>query len=264
MSDTDPEFELTFLGTGTSIGVPVIGCDCPVCQSDDPINQRSRSSVFVKTPEVQFVVDTGPDFRMQCLREGIRELDAALFTHAHSDHIMGFDDLRRFSLGADDIIDIYATEDCFQRLKLAFDYAFNGENRYPGYLKPEPHLITGSFEVGDLQVTPIPVEHGKVETIGFHFETKGGKRIAYVPDVKVFPESSRKICRDVDVLIIDGLQPKEHWTHLSVPEAVDVALDLRARQAWLTHFTCRVDYKEIGPTLPDHIGLSHDGLKLSL
>tara|TARA_R110000850_G_scaffold189065_8_gene314715 strand:- start:164 stop:949 length:786 start_codon:yes stop_codon:yes gene_type:complete len=256
--------EITFLGTGTSIGVPVIGCDCDVCSSDDPKNQRLRSSIYVKTPEVALVVDTGPDFRQQCLRAGIRDLDAGLFTHAHSDHVMGFDDLRRFTVFEDELIQIYANGGTLQRLEEAFPYVFDGENRYRGYLKVEPHQIEGTFRVGDLDVTPLPVSHGKVETIGFLFSSGGKRLFAYIPDAKVLSDEARALIEGIDLLILDGLQPERHWTHLSIGESVEIARELRIKQTWLTHFSCRVDYAALEPGLPDSVGLAWDGLKLEV
>ena len=254
--------EITFLGTGTSIGVPVIGCDCAVCVSDDPKNKRLRSSIYVRTHETEFVVDTGPDFRQQCLREGIRNLDAALFTHAHSDHVMGFDDLRRFTVWDEDEMEIHATAETMQRLKGAFPYIFDGENRYRGYLKISPREITAPFSVSDLEVEPLPVLHGKVETIGFLFR-KGEQRLfAYIPDAKELLPETKEALRGIDLLILDGLQPMEHWTHLSIGESVEIARELEVKQTWLTHFSCRVDYAALEPGLPDQVRLAWDGLKL--
>ena len=254
--------EITFLGTGTSIGVPVIGCDCAVCTSTDPKNHRLRSSIHVRTSELSLIVDTGPDFRQQCLREGIRELDAVLFTHAHSDHIMGFDDLRRFTVHEDEEIAIFATEECLERLHAAFAYVFDGENRYRGYLKAESHVIRGPFSVGDLEVTPLPVTHGKVETIGFLFSQGSERLFAYIPDAKELHAESKRLLEGIDLLILDGLQPEAHWTHLSIGEAVALAEELDARSTWLTHFSCRVDYRTLEPTLPGDVRLAWDGLKL--
>ena len=255
--------EITFLGTGTSIGVPVIGCDCAVCSSGDPKNQRLRSSLHVRTPEVSLIVDTGPDFRQQCLRAGIRELDAVLFTHAHSDHIMGFDDLRRFTVHEDEEIAIHATEECLERLHAAFTYVFDGENRYRGYLKTAAHVIRGPFRVGDLEVTPLPVTHGKVETIGFLFSSGGKRLFAYIPDAKELHEESKSLLAGIDLLILDGLQPEPHWTHLSTGEAVALSEELGAGETWLTHFSCRVDYRTLEPTLPANVSLAWDGLRLT-
>lgn len=259
------EFEITLLGTGTSIGVPVIGCDCPVCTSDDPKNQRSRCSIHLKTPDgLAILVDTGPDLRMQCLREGISHADAVLYTHEHTDHIMGFDDLRRFSVGADSELPIYAGASCLGRLEAAFHYAFSGENRYVGYLKPKPHVISGPFHLGDTEVTPLPVLHGKVDTMGLLFSHPQAGRFAYLPDAKEIPAPSMAQMCDLDLLILDGLQPKPHPTHLSVGEAVEIATRLGAKQAWLTHFSCRMDYLVEGPKLPPEVGLAWDGLILKV
>ncbi|MEX2581122.1 MAG: MBL fold metallo-hydrolase [Verrucomicrobiales bacterium] len=258
----DTRTEITFLGTGTSIGVPVIGCDCGVCTSDDPKNKRLRSSIHVKTPEVEFVVDTGPDFRQQCLREGIRDLDAALYTHSHSDHVMGFDDLRRFTVLDEESLEIFANDECLERLRSAFHYVFDGENRYRGYLKIEPRRITGPFLVGDLEVTPLPVSHGKVETLGFLFAREGRRLFAYIPDAKELSEETREGIAGIDLLILDGLQPEPHWTHLSIGEAVDLARELEVEATWLTHFSCRVDYAALEPGLPPGVRLAWDGLRL--
>lgn len=256
--------EITFLGTGTSIGVPVIGCDCAVCTSDDPKNQRLRSSIYVRTPEVEFVVDTGPDFRQQCLRAGIRNLDAAIFTHSHSDHVMGFDDLRRFTVWDEDELEVYARGECMKRLRAAFPYIFDGENRYRGYLKIAPVLIDGPFQVADLKVTPLPVIHGKVDTVGFLFSRQEKRLFAYIPDAKELSEETKELVRGIDLLILDGLQPEQHWTHLSIGEAVDLAKELEVKETWLTHFSCRVDYAALEPGLPQGVRLAWDGLKLTI
>ena len=254
--------EITFLGTGTSIGVPVIGCDCEVCTSDDPKNKRLRSSIYVRTEETELVVDTGPDFRQQMLREEVRNLDAALFTHAHSDHVMGFDDLRRFTVWDDDELEIFATEECMERLKGAFPYIFDGMNRYRGYLKIAPCLIDGPFSVADLEVTPLPVSHGKVETIGFLFSRNDERLFAYIPDAKELSEETQELVRGIDLLILDGLQPELHWTHLSIGESVEIARDLRVKETWLTHFSCRANYATLEPGLPEGVRLAWDGLRL--
>ncbi len=254
--------EITFLGTGTSIGVPVIGCDCAVCSSDDPRNKRLRASIVVRTEESTILVDAGPDLRQQALRDGLTELDAVVFTHAHSDHVMGFDDLRRFTVGEDALLDIYANASTLERLQVAFEYAFNGQNRYYGYLKPKSHLIDGPFEVGGWQITPLPVTHGKVDTIGFLFSKAGERRFAYIPDAKTLSIEAMNHIQGIPLLIIDGLQPMHHYTHLSIPEAIEVAQQSGAKQTWLTHCSCRVDYAQTEADLPDGISLSWDGLKL--
>lgn len=256
--------KVTFLGTGTSIGVPAVGCDCAVCLSDDPINQRLRSSIWLRTETGSWVVDTGPDFRTQCLRAGIRRLDGALLTHSHTDHVMGFDDLRRFTLHPDARLPVYATSSTFLFLEQAFGFAFDGRNHFPGYFKPDPRTIHGPFLLEDIRVTPLPVTHGWVETIGYLFERGGRKLLAYIPDAKVVPESTIDVMRGVSVLVLDGLRPREHHTHLSISEAVSVIQAVEPGSAWLTHFACEMDYREVGPTLPEGIGLAHDGLELNI
>ena len=170
-------WEITFLGTGTSVGVPMVGCDCAVCRSADPRDKRFRSSLFVRTPEAQWVVDTGPDFRSQCLRAGLRHLDAVLLTHAHTDHLAGFDDLRRFSVPIDAELPIYASPECLASVQRMFEFAFNGQNRFAGYLKPRPHPGTGPFTLGGLDIVPVEVEHGRLQTLGYLF-TRGGRKLA--------------------------------------------------------------------------------------
>jgi phosphoribosyl 1,2-cyclic phosphate phosphodiesterase len=259
------DFELTFLGSGTSVGVPVIGCDCPVCHSDDPRNQRLRSSIFVQTSDCTWIVDTGPDLRQQCLRENIRALDAVLITHAHTDHIMGFDDLRRFTFGDHESLPVYATQFSMDCLKRAFEFAFNGKNRYPGYFKPDPRVIDGPFRLGNTTVSPLPVQHGKVETIGFLFEQNDRPlRVAYLPDCKtVAPESVQQM-QALDLLVIDGLRHTPHPTHMNLDEACEFAAAVSARQVILTHLACEIDHGPTEDSLPDHIHLAYDGLRLKL
>ncbi len=240
----------------------MIGCDCAVCSSDDPKNKRLRSSLWIRTEKTSLAVDTGPDFRQQCLREGIRHLDAVLFTHAHSDHLMGFDDLRRFTIAEDSEMPIYATESCLERLRAAFSYVFDGKNRYRGYLKTEPHPVRGAFRIGEFEVEALPVDHGKVETVGFLFSSEGHRLFAYLPDMKSLHPESRERLQGIGLLIIDGLQPEGHRTHLSVSEAVTLAREVNARQTWLTHFSCRMDYRVIEPSLPKNVHLAWDGLCL--
>jgi phosphoribosyl 1,2-cyclic phosphate phosphodiesterase len=258
------DFELTFLGTGTSTGIPMIGCGCAVCSSDDPRDQRDRSSVYMKTPECAWVVDTGQDFRHQCLRENIAALDAALFTHAHSDHIMGFDDLRRFTLAVDASLPVYANEHCMGMLKRIYEFAFNGENRYPSYLKPDPHVIDGPFTLGKTEVTPLPVQHGKVETNGYLFSRDGVKRLAYIPDCKVALPETLPLVQDVQILIIDSLRYSLHPTHMNVDEATAFACEIGAKQTYLTHFQCEVSHAKIEQELPPGIQPAYDGLRIEL
>ena len=169
------DFQVTFLGTGTSQGVPMIACDCPVCSSPDPRDQRTRSSLYIETPECAFVVDTGPDFRAQCLREIVARVDAVVLHPPHTDHIMGFDDLRRFcDLQADHKMPIYASPETMADIQRVFRFAFDGTAKFPGYIRPEPHLVTGPFQIGGTRITPLPVPHGRIMVNGYLFERRAG------------------------------------------------------------------------------------------
>ena len=209
------------------------------------------------------MVDTGPDFRTQCLRAGIRRLDAAIYTHSHMDHVTGFDELRRFTIGEDQVMPIYARKSCLEVLERMFIYAFNGENRYRGYLKPEPHVIEGPFEIGRTRIVPLPVLHGKVETIGYLFERSGRRLCAYVPDCKTLEPEAMTALRGVETLILDGLRRSAHPTHMNFEEALAVIAEVKPREAWLTHLQCEIMHARDEPTLPEGVRLAYDGLQLS-
>ena len=257
------KLRVTFLGTATSIGVPVIGCDCDVCQSSNPRIKRLRSSIYVETDACCWIVDTGPDFRTQCLRENIRRVDAVLYTHSHIDHVVGFDDLRRFTFGDVDL-PLHATKSCLADLKRMFSYAFNGENCYTGYIKPAPHEITGPFQLGECEVIPLPVDHGKVETIGFHFQLPGGLRFGYVSDCKTLRPETIAALEGVDVLVLDALRFTPHPTHMNFEEALAMSARLSAGETWFTHFSDEIDHEKAQATLPKGVALAYDGLKLEI
>lgn len=257
-----PEFSLTFLGTSTSTGVPVIGCDCPVCTSTDPKLTRTRASVIVETPELNVLVDTGPDLREQALREGINKVDAVLYTHAHLDHITGFDELRAFCWRRDDPLPLYGSAECLAEIKRMFSWAFLPTNTYKGYVKPDPIETTGPFALGNLTVTPIPVVHGGVPTQGYRFDYPGTPAIAYLPDVKTIPEQSRQLLENIPILIIDALHRREHPTHMNFTEALHTASNLGAQKTYLTHLSHELDIHEVSNELPPTTSFAHDGLKL--
>jgi phosphoribosyl 1,2-cyclic phosphate phosphodiesterase len=255
-----PQLCLTFLGTGTSQGVPMIGCDCAVCRSTDPRDNRLRSSIYVETPEFAWVVDTGTDFRTQALRENIRRLDAVVFTHSHTDHIMGFDDLRRYSydLGS---IPVYASAETMRDLARVYEFAFNGLNRFPGYLVPVPHIVDGPFQLGKTLLTPLPVPHGKSMVNGYLFSREGEKLVAYLSDCSAVPDEIVREIEGVRVLIIDALRHKPHPTHLSVSQALEVTSKVRASQTLFTHI-CHDLPQSSEADLPPGVGIAYDGLKL--
>lgn len=256
-------FSLTFLGTGTSVGIPVIGCTCPVCVSQDPRNQRLRSSVLVRAGGLHVLVDSGPDLRAQALREGLGTLDAVLYTHAHLDHVAGFDELRAFCWHRAGPLPLHATPSCMDVLRQMYGWAFAGHGQR-GYVNPDPRTIHAPFEIGDLRVTPLPVEHASVETIGFLFEYPRHRSIAYLPDVKRIPDDTLRLLRRAGVLVVDALRPAEHPTHFSLAEALDAIERSRVDEAWLTHLSHENDHDALQATLPTGVSVAWDGLTLEL
>jgi phosphoribosyl 1,2-cyclic phosphate phosphodiesterase len=256
------DLTVTFLGTGTSVGIPMIGCDCETCQSVDPRDNRTRSSILITTPESTFVVDTGPDFRNQCLREKIRHLDAALYTHPHMDHVTGFDELRRFCVAEDAIMPIYAQPSCLEVLQRMYVHAFNGENRYRGYLKPESRAVTGPFWIGETEITPLPVKHGKVEAIGYLFSRHGKRHCAYLSDMKEPLPGTIEQIQGVDTLIVDALRHTPHPTHMSFTEALEFRALVKPRHTWFTHLQCEILHAKEEPLLPSDVKIAYDGLQL--
>ncbi len=258
------DFSLTFLGTGTSVGVPVIGCDCAVCTSADPRNNRSRSSVVVRAGGKTVLVDSGPDLRMQALREGLREIDAVIYTHAHLDHVAGFDELRAFSWKKHEPLPLHATAECMETLKRMYGWAFSPEKVVEGYVRPDARLIEGPFHYGDLRITPLPVEHAAVETVGFRFDYPGARSLAYISDVKRIPAETLELMAGVEVLVVDALRTASHATHFTLAEALAVIEKSTAREAWLTHLTHEFDYDTLDGQLPAGVRAAWDGLRVAL
>lgn len=257
------DFTFTFLGTGTSQGVPVLTCDCPVCQSPDPRDRRTRASAYVETPEGAWVIDTGPDFRQQALRENVRRLDAVVLTHAHTDHIMGFDDLRVFCRGGR-LLPVYGSAETLEQLRRAFEFAFDGKNRFPGYIHPDPHIVDKPFMLGGTEVIPLPVPHGRMTTYGYLFVREGRRLLAYISDCKAVPDPVRALVSGVDTLILDALRHREHPTHMNVAEALETAASIRPRQTLLTHLSHDLGHAEIEAQLPPSVQIAYDGMKVAL
>lgn len=253
--------KLTFLGTSTSVGVPVIGCDCPTCTSTDPKNQRMRSSVHILTDTHSLLVDSGPDLRQQALRHKLRKVDAVLYTHQHLDHIAGFDELRAFCWHREDPLPLYSTPSCLAELERIYAWAFSPDNIYPGYIHPQSNPISAPFYLGKTKITPLPVIHGKVETIGYRFDHLD-KSIAYIPDVKTILPDTYALLNDLDYLIIDALREKEHSTHMCVAEATAAAEKIGAKQTLFTHISHEMDISAVSATLPDNISFAYDTLSI--
>lgn len=242
----------------------MIGCDCAVCGSGDARNRRLRSSVLVRVDDVTVLVDSGPDLRAQALRERFAALDAVVYTHAHLDHVAGFDELRAFCWRREGPLPMHATEGCMATLKQMYGWAFSPDNVFKGYVKPDERIIDGPFGHGELRITPLPVEHAAVETVGFLFEVPGARSMAYLPDVKRIPEATRELIRGVDVLAVDALRPVPHPTHFSLDDALEAVRDLEAGEAWLTHLGHENDHAALEAALPAGVRVAFDGLRLDL
>jgi phosphoribosyl 1,2-cyclic phosphate phosphodiesterase len=258
---------VTFLGTGTSQGVPMIACDCAVCASPDPRNKRLRPSIYVETASgTCFVVDTTPDFRTQCLVNNLRRVDAVVITHAHADHIFGLDDLRRFNQIQRGVIPIYASADSMESLRRIFGYAFAAEDSLrQGWAAVEPHILDGSpFQIGSATLQPFAVPHGKTTTLGFLVADKDGSRFAYITDVKEVPPPVETLVRGVPLLILGALRHTPHPAHMTVAEAVQTVKHVQPMCAYFVHMTHELDYKETNQRLPLNTRLAHDGLRLEL
>jgi len=258
------ELEITFFGTGTSHGVPVIGCECTVCRSPDPRDKRLRAAIQVRTPELVIQVDTPPDFRTQCLREGVARIDAVIYTHSHTDHILGFDDLRRFCEMEDKAMPIHASERTLNDLRRVFQYAFDGEFRYRNYIRPEAVTIEGAFSLGNTEIVPVDLPHGRMITTGLIFHRGGKKLLAYFTDCQEVPEAAAEAARGVDTLVVDALRHAPHSTHMSLTMAMAAAERIGARRTFFTHMCHDLGHEETERILPANIRLAYDGLHIEI
>lgn len=250
-----PPLKITFLGTGTSSGVPMIACDCAVCTSPDKRDKRLRSSILVESPNTRLVVDTGPDFRYQMLRENVKRLDAVIFTHPHKDHLAGLDDIRAFNYIMQRPIDIYADSLTEEAVRRDFYYAFS-DTKYPGI--PELNLNTITLEpfmVGDIPVEPILVWHLKMPVMAFRF----GK-FTYITDANRIEKESREKIKGSDVMVLNALRREKHISHFSLAEAVDLVRDLGVPRAFFTHISHQMGkHAETEGELPPGVHLAFDG-----
>ena len=253
--------KITILGSGTSQGVPVIGCECEVCQSTNPKDHRLRVSILVQANGKNIVIDSGPDFRQQMLRAGIQKLDAVILTHEHNDHVIGIDDVRPFNFRQKKDIPVYAVERVQKELKERFQYVF-AENKYPGAPSLMLHTITKDkpFEIEGIPIIPIEVMHGKLPVLGFRFGD-----FTYITDAfQIEPEELKKV-EGTKVLVINALHYYEHYSHFNVPQALEVIEQLRPQQAFLTHVSHHMGLAdEVNKVLPDHVKLAFDTQEIIL
>ena len=251
---------ITFLGTGTSQGVPVIACDCEVCTSTDPHNKRLRTSILVEGDDKNVVIDSGPDFRYQMLRAGVKHLDAIVFTHEHKDHVAGMDDIRAFNYKQSSPIDVYATTRVQEALKREFSYIF-AAYKYPGIPQINMHTIDlDPFDIGSLHFIPVEVMHYKLPVLGFRI-----KDFTYITDAKTVSETEKQKLKGTKILVINALQTQSHISHFTLDEALLFAQEIGAEKTYLTHISHRLGrHYDISMQLPENIELAYDGLKLKI
>ena len=245
---------VTVLGSGTSVGVPRIACDCPVCASMDPRNKRLRCSILIEHDGHNLIVDTTPDLRTQALRADIRMVDAVLFTHSHADHLHGLDDVRCYCFEREGPVPCYGDELTLERIRTVFDYAF--DSPYASALPQlDLHLIDGNLELFDLTIEPLTVYHGRLPVLAFRVGS-----FAYVTDCSSVPAESMERLSGLDVLILDALRHKEHPTHFSLSEALDLVTELAPKHTYLTHIAHDLDHTSTNADLPSNVELAYDGL----
>ncbi|MGF1669367.1 MAG: MBL fold metallo-hydrolase [Balneolaceae bacterium] len=251
--------KVTFLGTGTSMGVPVAGGFGQEKLGGDPRNVRSRCSVWVQTGRLSILVDAGPEFRIQSIRSGIQRIDLILITHEHMDHIAGIDDIRAYNYAQKDTIPLYSTENGIQAIRSRFDYLF-GKNKYPGSAAIDLNIIEKQIIIGDVTITPLPVSHGSIKVNGYRIND-----FSYITDVKKIPEDTKKLISGSKTLVLSGLRwSPPHPTHLTIPEAVDVADELKIPQTFLVHMNSYVNHKKTNEKLPSHVRLAYDMLEIKI
>lgn len=252
--------KITFLGTGTSQGIPVIACDCDVCVSKDPRDNRLRSSVLLSVGDKNIVIDTGPDFRQQMLRANVQHLEAVIYTHSHKDHVAGMDDVRAFNFKQKQDMEIYCTRAVEEALKREFSYVFGG-NPYPGIPKVNINLIDNQlFEVNGISFLPIEVMHYKMPVFGYRLGD-----FAYITDAKTVAPAEKAKLKGTKILVVNALRISEHISHFNLEEALAFIDEIQPEQAYLTHISHLLGkHADVEVTLPKHVRIAHDGMEILL
>lgn len=251
---------VTILGSGTSQGVPVIGCECEVCSSIDYRDKRLRSSIHIQTEDSSIAIDSGPDFRQQMLREGVKKLDALLFTHEHKDHTAGMDDIRSFNFIQKKDMPVYGRPQVIEQLKSEFAYVFT-ESKYPGVPRVDVHLVENKpFKVNNTSITPIEVMHYKLPIYGYRIG-----EFTYITDMKTISPQEKEKLKGTKVLVINALQKTEHISHLTLDEAIAFAQQIGAEQTYFTHLSHKMGkHRAVEAELPEGIAIAYDGLQIHL
>jgi phosphoribosyl 1,2-cyclic phosphate phosphodiesterase len=249
---------LTVMGSGTSMGVPTVGCDCAVCQSSDPHDRRTRPSVLVEYDNHAVLIDSTPDFREQAIRERIKKLDAVLYTHTHADHILGIDDLRPLSYRhRPNKLPLYASPEAGEFIRSMFRYIFDADYKFGGLPQVELRTISGPVELSGARFEPVPVIHGETQIYGFRFGSA-----AYLTDHSEIPEASLARLQDLDILFLDALRHKPHPTHSTVANSLQIVERLKPRRAFFTHICHDLPHEATNASLPPNVRLAYDGMKL--
>ncbi|MCK5682727.1 MBL fold metallo-hydrolase [bacterium] len=252
--------EITFLGTGTSHGVPEIGCRCPICLSEDSRDKRFRSSILITYCGKNIIVDTGPDFRSQVLREGISKVDAVIITHLHSDHITGLDDLRKYNCKSKDVIPIYSKHEYLEELKCRYGYInFSGTYKTGAVPQLKPIVVEKKFNVFGLEFEVVPILHGDDQILGLRFHD-----ILYLTDCSGIPEESEKIINNPEIMILGALRDKPHYKHFSFFEALEQFKKFSPKKGFITHVSHKLSHAYMTENSPDNVFPAYDGLKITV
>lgn len=251
--------KIILLGTGTSQGIPVIGCSCAVCKSRDPHNNRNRSSALIIQNGISIVIDTATEFRIQMLKNNIKNIDAVLFTHAHADHVHGLDDIRQFNEIHGKTIPCFGNYQTIYTIRQKYDYVFNPTQQGGGKPDISLNVVNSDFDIFGIKIIPLPVKHGKLDILGYRMD-----KFAYITDASYIPDETMHKIKGLDVLVINALRFEPHDTHFSVTEALEVIEKVKPRKTFLTHICHKLDHKETQKKLPKNVQMGFDGLLIEI